>query len=92
LSDADAERPRGGDRKVVLADVHVVGLADHGEVGPVVDDEWDAEPARDIACLLEPGRSSPSASSFSRIWTMSTPPRTAASRKSARPGRTEVMR
>ena len=72
------------DRQVVLSEMHEVGLAEDGQVGPVVDDERDSEPPRDLARLLELGRSSPSASPFSRIWTMSTPPRTAASRNSAR--------
>ena len=31
-----------------------VRLAEHREVGPVVDDERDAEPSRDLARLVEP--------------------------------------
>ena len=42
--------------QVVLADVDVVGLGEHGEVGAVVDDERDAEAPGHLARLLEHAR------------------------------------
>ena len=53
LADADAERARGRDGKVVLADVDVVGLAEAGEVGAVVHDQRHGEPACELAHALE---------------------------------------
>ena len=52
-ADREAEAARGLDGEVVLSDVHPIGLGEDGEVGAVVDDQGDAELARDRAGLDE---------------------------------------
>ena len=52
-ADGQPEAADGLHRQVVLAHVHAVGADEDGQVGTVVDDERDAEPARDRAGLFQ---------------------------------------
>ena len=52
-ADGKAEAPRCRRGHVVLADVDVVGPDEDGQVGAVVDDQRDAQAARDRASFLE---------------------------------------
>ena len=92
LPDRETESARGVDGEVVLSDVDVVRAAENGEVGTVVDDERYAEAPRDLSRLLERAQERTVREVFSRIWTTSTPPLTAAARNSARSGRSAVTR
>ncbi len=52
-ADGEPEARRGVDRQVVLADVDGVRAHEHGEIRPVVHDQRDVEPPRDLAGLRE---------------------------------------
>ena len=66
-------------RGVVLADVDAVGVAGERQVGVVVDDEEGAVGVAEAAEGRAPrARSRGGGSDFSRSWTMSTPPLSAA--------------
>jgi hypothetical protein len=51
--DRKTEAPSSLDWQILLTDVHEVGAAEDGEVGPVVDDQRDAEALRDGTRLPE---------------------------------------